>query len=73
LADSGTEQVEFIALSQRTGIPKYKEKVCCFGQFQNPNDSIVIRIFELLTIRHAHWSNFSDAKRSLTLWFGIST
>jgi len=27
LADLGTEQVEFIALSQRTGIPKYKEKV----------------------------------------------
>lgn len=26
LADSGTEQVELIALSQRTGIPKYKEK-----------------------------------------------
>lgn len=27
LADSGTEQVEFIALSQRTGDPKYKQKV----------------------------------------------
>ncbi|GLJ43372.1 hypothetical protein SUGI_0900980 [Cryptomeria japonica] len=27
LADSGTEQVEFIALSQRTGDPKYQEKV----------------------------------------------
>ncbi|KAK8506780.1 hypothetical protein V6N12_002224 [Hibiscus sabdariffa] len=27
LADSGTEQLEFIALSQRTGDPKYQEKV----------------------------------------------
>ncbi|KAH1097373.1 hypothetical protein J1N35_014294 [Gossypium stocksii] len=27
LADSGTEQLEFIALSQRTGNPKYQEKV----------------------------------------------
>ncbi|KMS97213.1 hypothetical protein BVRB_7g177650 [Beta vulgaris subsp. vulgaris] len=27
LADSGTEQVEFIALSQRTGDPKYQQKV----------------------------------------------
>ncbi|XP_077222261.1 mannosyl-oligosaccharide 1,2-alpha-mannosidase MNS1-like [Tasmannia lanceolata] len=27
LADSGTEQLEFIALSQRTGDPKYREKV----------------------------------------------
>ncbi|KAE8685641.1 Mannosyl-oligosaccharide 1,2-alpha-mannosidase MNS2 [Hibiscus syriacus] len=27
LADSGTEQLEFIALSQRTGGPKYQEKV----------------------------------------------
>ncbi|KAJ7962682.1 alpha-1,2-Mannosidase [Quillaja saponaria] len=27
LADSGTEQLEFIALSQRTGDPKYKQKV----------------------------------------------
>uniref|UniRef100_A0A0C9RPH0 alpha-1,2-Mannosidase n=1 Tax=Wollemia nobilis TaxID=56998 RepID=A0A0C9RPH0_9CONI len=27
LADSGTEQVEFIALSQRTGDPKYQDKV----------------------------------------------
>ncbi|PIN23869.1 Mannosyl-oligosaccharide 1,2-alpha-mannosidase [Handroanthus impetiginosus] len=28
LADSGTEQLEFIALSQRTGNPKYQQKVC---------------------------------------------
>lgn len=27
LADSGTEQLEFIALSQRTGDPKYQQKV----------------------------------------------
>lgn len=27
LADSGTEQIEFIALSQRTGDPKYQQKV----------------------------------------------
>ena len=27
LADSGTEQLEFIALSQRTGDPKYQLKV----------------------------------------------
>ncbi|MQM03728.1 hypothetical protein Taro_036506 [Colocasia esculenta] len=27
LADSGTEQLEFIALSQRTGDPKYRQKV----------------------------------------------
>ncbi|TYI41792.1 hypothetical protein ES332_A01G050600v1 [Gossypium tomentosum] len=27
LADSGTEELEFIALSQRTGDPKYQEKV----------------------------------------------
>ena len=27
LADLGTEQVEFIGLSQRTGNPKYQEKV----------------------------------------------
>lgn len=27
LADIGTEQIEFIGLSQRTGNPKYKEKV----------------------------------------------
>ncbi|XWS16619.1 hypothetical protein CRYUN_Cryun34aG0105600 [Craigia yunnanensis] len=27
LADSGTEQLEFVALSQRTGDPKYQEKV----------------------------------------------
>ncbi|CDP22198.1 unnamed protein product, partial [Coffea canephora] len=27
LADSGTEQLEFIALSQRTGNPKYRQKV----------------------------------------------
>jgi mannosyl-oligosaccharide alpha-1,2-mannosidase len=27
LADLGTEQVEFIGLSQRTGDPKYKQKV----------------------------------------------
>jgi mannosyl-oligosaccharide alpha-1,2-mannosidase len=26
LADSGTEQLEFIALSQRTGDPKYQQK-----------------------------------------------
>uniref|UniRef100_A0A0A9D5Y9 Uncharacterized protein n=1 Tax=Arundo donax TaxID=35708 RepID=A0A0A9D5Y9_ARUDO len=26
-ADSGTEQLEFIALSQRTGDPKYQQKV----------------------------------------------
>ncbi|KAK1303943.1 Mannosyl-oligosaccharide 1,2-alpha-mannosidase MNS1 [Acorus calamus] len=33
LADSGTEQLEFIALSQRTGDPKYQEKMdelACF-------------------------------------------
>ncbi|XP_031117857.1 cycloartenol synthase-like [Ipomoea triloba] len=30
LADSGTEQLEFIALSQRTGDPKYQQKVCEF-------------------------------------------
>ncbi|GAB2233707.1 hypothetical protein Droror1_Dr00002936 [Drosera rotundifolia] len=28
LADSGTEQLEFIALSQRSGDPKYQQKVC---------------------------------------------
>lgn len=27
LADSGTEQLELIALSQRTGDPKYQQKV----------------------------------------------
>jgi hypothetical protein len=31
LADSGTEQLEFIALSQRTGDPKYQQKVCNFS------------------------------------------
>lgn len=30
LADSGTEQLEFIALSQRTGDPKYQQKVNIF-------------------------------------------
>jgi len=30
LADSGTEQLEFIALSQRTGDPKYQQKVFNF-------------------------------------------
>lgn len=30
LADSGTEQLEFIALSQRTGEPKYQQKVIVF-------------------------------------------
>jgi len=44
LADLGTEQVELIALSQRTGVPKYKEKVivrapCCLGEFLNIYDS----------------------------------
>lgn len=31
LADSGTEQLEFIALSQRTGDPKYQQKVFHFN------------------------------------------
>ncbi|URD90742.1 Glycosyl hydrolase family 47 [Musa troglodytarum] len=30
LADSGTEQLEFIALSQRTGDPKYQQKKCFY-------------------------------------------
>lgn len=30
LADSGTEQLEFIVLSQRTGDPKYQQKVFNF-------------------------------------------
>lgn len=30
LADSGTEQLEFIALSQRTGDPKYQQQVLAF-------------------------------------------
>lgn len=31
LADSGTEQLEFIALTQRTGEPKYQQKVCDYA------------------------------------------
>lgn len=30
LADSGTEQLEFIVLSQRTGDPKYQKKVVVY-------------------------------------------
>ncbi|TYJ12774.1 hypothetical protein E1A91_A10G003500v1 [Gossypium mustelinum] len=35
LADSGTEQLEFIALSQRTGDPKYQEKDMSVGTTWN--------------------------------------
>ncbi|CAM6085552.1 unnamed protein product [Calypogeia fissa] len=38
LADLGTEQIEFIALSQRTGIPKYAEKV----------EKVVLKMREIL-------------------------
>ena len=33
LADSGTEQLEFISLSQRTGDPKYQQKVIFYHLF----------------------------------------
>ncbi|KAJ3693456.1 hypothetical protein LUZ60_008936 [Juncus effusus] len=44
LADSGTEQLEFIALSQRTGDPKYQEKAeNTIKQFEKilPNDGLL--------------------------------
>ncbi|XP_062192381.1 mannosyl-oligosaccharide 1,2-alpha-mannosidase MNS1-like isoform X2 [Phragmites australis] len=44
LADSGTEQLEFIALSQRTGDPKYQQKVeNVIRQFEKifPSDGLI--------------------------------
>lgn len=47
LADSGTEQLEFIALSQRTGDPKYQQKVLSEKVSSYPCSSLVLSTTEL--------------------------
>nr|CAD1823176.1 unnamed protein product [Ananas comosus var. bracteatus] len=61
LADSGTEQLEFIALSQRTGDPKYQQKAeNVIRQLQKtfPNDGLlpiyIILTQDLHRIRPSH-------------------
>lgn len=57
LADLGTEQMEFIALTQRTNISKYKEKVCCvtFSRLSCSWSSLWLRFF--LTYTHHQQSS----------------
>lgn len=59
LADLGTEQVEFIGLSQRTGNPKYKQKVLYLSSL----DLAILSKFSLKLCR-----SFSTALDRQLMW-----
>ncbi|KAL6134874.1 hypothetical protein ACLB2K_067102 [Fragaria x ananassa] len=72
LADSGTEQVEFIALSQRTGDPKYQQKMGDRSQEYTVDDALVsmgFGKFQLLVLVYAGMGWISEAMEMMLLSF----